>query len=432
MSWKVKFKKELYDELHQYLFEVAPSENGCFLLANHIGNILFVTDIIYPSERDWLNIGEDMCVSSSNYLSFAANKADNENKALIFVHSHPREFHPSTFSRIDVVSNEKMFENLSELVENPLSSLVFSKQGIHGTVYWDSVHHDISDYSIIGRTLDFNLDTSMEQKSIDEEELNRQLLFMKQSAAQNLASLNIAIVGLGGIGSPLAVMLSKMGVQNMTFFDNDEVEVHNLPRIQGASKSSIGRHKAVVVKDFIESFSDAAIDVQLKMISDADELMDFDLIFGCVDNHTARDTMNKASYMYAIPYIDSACAIPLNEKGEVEQSVVAVNTVTPDSACLWCSQMLNAIQIMEESLTEEELKQRVVDGYTLDVGKAPSVICLTSAVASMAINRMLNLLGVYSDEYSDRVIIDFNSTLLNESNFEKSKKCTCTTQSAFK
>ncbi len=280
--------------------------------------------------------------------------------------------------------------------------------------------------------MDFHLDVNLEGKAIDEDELNRQLLFMKKSGVQNLTNLNIAIVGLGGIGSPLAVMLAKMGVLKMTFFDGDKVEIHNLPRIHGASRSSIGQYKAVVVKDFIESFSRATIGIKLKMISDADELMGYDFIFGCVDNHTARDIMNRASYTYAIPYVDSACAIPLNEIGNVEQSVVALNTVMPSSACLWCSQTLNAIQIMEESLSEEELEQRRIDGYILDVDEAPSVICLTSAVASMAINRMLNLLGVYSDEYPDRVIFDFDSTLLNESNFDKSEKCRCTLDNAFK
>lgn len=432
MSWKVKFQRELYDELHQYLFEVSPSENGCFLLANHDGEMLFVTDIIYPNEECWLNIGEDMCVPSSLYLSYAANKADNEDKALIFVHSHPRDFHPSTFSYIDEISNEKMFYNLAELVEKPLASLVFSQKGIHGTVFWESINHEIHDYSIIGRTLKFNLDAGIDEQTINEDELNRQLLFMKKSGVQSLSNLNVGIVGLGGIGSPLAVMLAKMGVQNMNFIDGDEVEIHNLPRIQGANHSSIGKHKATVVKEFIQTFSDASIVVQLKMLTNAEDLSQFDLIFGCVDNHTARDIMNKASYQFAIPYLDSACAIPLNDDGEVEQSVVALNTVMPSSACLWCSKTLNAIQIMEESLSEEELEQRIKDGYTSDVREAPSVICLTSAVASIAVNRMLNLLGIYSDEYPDRVVLDFDSTLLNESSFEKSDKCGCTKHNAFK
>lgn len=432
MSWKVKFQRELYDELHQYLFEVSPSENGCFLLANHVGEKLFVTDIIYPKDECWLNIGEDMCVPSSVYLSHAASTADNEDKALIFVHSHPRDFHPSTFSYIDVVSNEKMFHNLTELVEKPLASLVFSQKGIHGTVFWESINHEIHDYSILGRTLEFNLDAGLEVHSINEYEFNRQLLFMKKSGVRSLSNLNIGIVGLGGIGSPLAVMLAKMGVKKMTFFDGDEVEVHNLPRIQGANHLSIGKHKAEVVRGFVQSFSDSDIDVRLNMLTSPEELMHFDLVFGCVDNHSARDIMNKACYLFAIPYIDSACAIPLNDNGEVEQSVIALNTVLPSSACLWCSKTLSALQIMEESLSEEELEQRIKDGYTRDIREAPSVICLTSAVASFAINRMLNLIGVYSDLYPDRAILDFDSTLLNESNFEKSEKCRCTKQNAFR
>ncbi|MEQ9187715.1 MAG: ThiF family adenylyltransferase [Cryomorphaceae bacterium] len=431
MNWKVKFQRGKYDELHQYLFDVSPSENGCFLLANSTGKLLLITSIIYPKEDNWLDIGEGRCVPSSAYLSYAANKADQEGKALLFVHSHPRDFHPSTFSAIDVISNEKMFRNLTEIVEKPLASLVFSTKGIHGVVYANSEYQTISDYSILGRTIDFNLDTIREQGEFDEDELSRQILFMKKSGVECLTNLNIAIIGLGGIGSPLAVMLAKMGVKRMSFFDGDRVEKHNLPRIHGATKSSTGSYKAKVVKDFIMTFSDAEILVNLKMLNHPNELESFDLIFGCVDNHSARDIMNTASFKYAIPLIDSACAIPQNDNGKVEQSVMVVNTVMPGSACLWCSKTLNAIKIMEDSLSQDELAQRQKDGYLMKVTEAPSVISLTSAVASMAINRMLNLIGIYSDTYSNRVVFDFSSTLLNESSFKKSEKCVCSTKNAF-
>jgi hypothetical protein len=432
MNWKIKFQSRKYDELYYYLFNVSPSENGCFLLANSTDKLLFITSIIYPKEDYWLDIGEGRCVPSSRYLSYAANKADQEGKALLFVHSHPRDFHPSTFSAIDVISNDKMFKNLAELVEKPLASLVFSTKGIHGVVYTNSEYQAISDYSVLGRTIDFKLDTKLEQGAFDEDELNRQILFMKKSGVESLTNLSIAIIGLGGIGSPLAVMLAKMGVKCMSLFDGDKVEKHNIPRIHGASKRSIGHYKANVVKDYIKTFSDAEILVNLKMLNHPNELESFDLIFGGVDNHSARDIMNTASFKYAIPLIDSACAIPQNEDGKVEQSVMVVNTVMPESACLWCSKTLDAIKIMEGSLSDDELAQREKDGYLMQVTEAPSVISLTSAVASMAINRMMNLIGIYSDTYSDRVVFDFCSTLLNETSFKKSEKCVCSTKSAFK
>lgn len=430
-SWKIKFKKNLYEELEKYLFGTSPKENGCFLLAKHIDNILFVTDICYPDDQNWLKIDEDSCIPAPAYISKSISRADDENKAIIFVHTHPKSNHPSTFSYIDIVSNESMFKNLSELIDSPISSLVFSRKGIHGTVFWKSTNFSISDYSIVGRTIEKKLDADIEVKNLDRNLFDRQVLFMKESGIQKIANINIAIVGLGGIGSPLAVMLAKMGVQKITFFDADKVERHNLPRILGANKSSIGKYKAIVVKDFIKTFADIKIEVHSNMIKEPGELKEFDLIFGCVDNHTTRDILNSAAILYAIPLIDSGCAIPLNENGKVEHSVQAVSTVMPDTACLWCSKVINAVTIMEEGLSDTEIEKRIKDGYTLDVNNAPSVICLTNSVASFAINRMLNILGIYSDQYPDRVILDYNSTEFSELNFKKSKKCTCTTNNPF-
>ncbi|MFA5103544.1 MAG: ThiF family adenylyltransferase, partial [Candidatus Thermoplasmatota archaeon] len=40
---------------------------------------------------------------------------------------------------------------------------------------------------------------------------------------------HVTIIGAGGIGSPTALAISKMGVEKITIFDNDIVEKHNLP-----------------------------------------------------------------------------------------------------------------------------------------------------------------------------------------------------------
>lgn len=40
---------------------------------------------------------------------------------------------------------------------------------------------------------------------------------------------NVTIIGVGGIGSPTALALSKMGVEKITVYDDDMVEKHNLP-----------------------------------------------------------------------------------------------------------------------------------------------------------------------------------------------------------
>jgi len=70
---------------------------------------------------------------------------------------------------------------------------------------------------------------------------------------EDLASLRVNIIGAGGIGSPTALALAKMGVEHLTVFDPDTVELHNLPN-QVFRFEDLGRAKvealAAICRDF--------------------------------------------------------------------------------------------------------------------------------------------------------------------------------------
>lgn len=245
-NWKIKFEEGLFNELNDYLFSNSPDENGCFLLGESKDKIMFITDIIYPESEEWIQRGEDMCVPSPRYIVHASVIADNNESSLIFVHSHPRDYHPSSFSFIDEVSNKKLFESLSDVISKPLGSFVFSRKGIHGVIFNTGVQEVISAFVSYGNRILFIPDSESDFNKVDKNEFDRQIRFMGEGN-NILSNINIAVIGLGGIGSPLAVMLAKMGVQNMSFFDHDKIEKHNLPRILGADKTSLGVYKVEVV-----------------------------------------------------------------------------------------------------------------------------------------------------------------------------------------
>ena len=56
-------------------------------------------------------------------------------------------------------------------------------------------------------------------------DLTRQLdIFSGQALATP-----ITVIGAGGIGAPTVLFLAKMGMQNLTVWDDDTIEEHNLP-----------------------------------------------------------------------------------------------------------------------------------------------------------------------------------------------------------
>ena len=68
---------------------------------------------------------------------------------------------------------------------------------------------------------------------ITKEELERELVNRCGSiAVKRLQQARVAVVGLGGLGSNIAIMLTRMGVGHLHLIDFDRVDVSNLHRQQ--------------------------------------------------------------------------------------------------------------------------------------------------------------------------------------------------------
>ena len=68
----------------------------------------------------------------------------------------------------------------------------------------------------------------------------------------------IHIVGAGGIGSPTALALAKMGCADITVYDPDTIEAHNVPN-QLYSPADTGRPKAEALAALIQQQAGLAI-----------------------------------------------------------------------------------------------------------------------------------------------------------------------------
>lgn len=66
------------------------------------------------------------------------------------------------------------------------------------------------------------------------------------------------LIGAGGIGSPIAFTLAKMGVTDLTIWDDDKIESHNLPN-QFYKLRQLGEGKAVSLAANIKEFADLTV-----------------------------------------------------------------------------------------------------------------------------------------------------------------------------
>ena len=64
----------------------------------------------------------------------------------------------------------------------------------------------------------------------------------------------VNIIGSGAVGSWVALSLAKMGIENMTIYDFDEVGMHNLPN-QCFTLRDINKNKALSIRNLIHLFT---------------------------------------------------------------------------------------------------------------------------------------------------------------------------------
>ena len=128
-------------------------------------------------------------------------------------------------------------------------------------------------------------------------------------AFERIRNGKVAIVGVGGVGSNVAVMLTAAGIGSIILVDEDNVEESNLVRQVFYESVDCGKTKKVVaLKHFLNKFSPYtevyAIDHYVQTITDAEKyLHDVDVIIQTAD--TPRGVINRIINDYST---NSGCA----------------------------------------------------------------------------------------------------------------------------
>lgn len=125
-----------------------------------------------------------------------------------------------------------------------------------------------------------------------------------------LAQSHALIIGLGGLGSPVAMYLASAGVGQLTLVDFDEVDESNLQRQVIHNESRVGLNKAESAAQSLRQLNHTT---QLNVIThqlDADELAQqidqADIVLDCSDNFDTRFALNQACFKAQKPLVSGA------------------------------------------------------------------------------------------------------------------------------
>lgn len=171
----------------------------------------------------------------------------------------------------------------------------------------------------------------------DEELLrySRQILLQQVDVDGQLKLKNsrVLIVGLGGLGSPVALYLAAAGVGELHVADFDTVDLTNLQRQIVHDTSSVGQSK---VDSALRRLG--AINPEIKLVAhrsalDTDSLADavaaVDLVLDCCDNFGTREAVNKACVAARKPLVSGAAI-------RLEGQLSVFDSRQPTSPCYHC------------------------------------------------------------------------------------------------
>ncbi|MDO4648889.1 MAG: ThiF family adenylyltransferase [Eubacteriales bacterium] len=85
---------------------------------------------------------------------------------------------------------------------------------------------------------------------------SRMEMLLGAKEADQLARARIAVFGLGGVGSYIVETLARCGVGCLTLVDGDSIDITDINRQLFAFRSTVGRSKVEVAKEYIRDIDD--------------------------------------------------------------------------------------------------------------------------------------------------------------------------------
>ncbi len=153
------------------------------------------------------------------------------------------------------------------------------------------------------------------------------------SGQSTLLTSHALIVGMGGLGSPVALYLTAAGIGELTLCDYDRVDLSNLQRQVLHTTADIGELKTESATASLKAINPDVTINTIDYFADEAELKKIaksaDIILDCTDNFETRFGLNRISRETSTPLVSGAAI-------RWEGQVTAFDPNQEDSPCYHC------------------------------------------------------------------------------------------------
>lgn len=425
----------LLQKLFSHLFPGDYDEHGAVIvagIAETSGSIkLLAREILLAQD------GQEYIPGKFGYRAltakFVAEKSGycaDQSLCYLAVHCHGG-YDTVSFSQDDIDSHERGYPALLDITNGgPVGAIVFAQNAVAGDIWFRDKRYELDYVTVIGskiRKIQSNQFSKPQKYKNTKYDRNSRLF--GDIGQEILSKLKVGIVGLGGGGSIINELISRLGIGSIVAIDFDRIELSNLPRVVGATEkdalANLTLSKNPFLRNLGNKFSKRKVHIAERVAKAANpkinyeavvgnildertakKLVDADFIFLATDNIQSRLVFNALVHQYLIPGAQIGIKPVLNKSKEIEHIQIASRLVLPfpNGGCLNCNNLIPPMQLAIEGLPE---KERLKRQYIEDIAE-PSVITLNAISAARVTNDLMMLFtGLYKENTNLAHLMEF-------------------------
>lgn len=154
-----------------------------------------------------------------------------------------------------------------------------------------------------------------------------------EAGQEKLLAARVLIVGMGGLGSPVAMYLAASGVGHLVLSDFDIVELSNLQRQIIHHSDDVGENKVesarAAIRDLNPDIRVSALPWALQDEELAHEVDQADVVIDACDNFESRFDLNAVCWRLQTPLVSAAAM-------RMDGQVTVFDPRDPESPCYRC------------------------------------------------------------------------------------------------
>jgi len=270
----------------------------------------------------------------------------------------------------------------------------------------DTTLSDGDDVSILPAVAGGSSGTGEGVSDLSEKELDRysRQVMLEEIGYQGqlkLKQARVCIVGVGGLGNPIATRLTAMGVGKIRIVDRDVIELSNLHRQTMFNEDDVGQVKVETAAKKLRKLNADIIIEELPV--SINDYTAFDVVDGCdvvidaLDSVNARYSLNKACIEKKIPFVTGAAV------GVTGQSF----TILPnETACYHC---------LFPALDEDSMPTCSIEGVH------PSIL---SIIGGIEVSEAVKIITGKQPSLKDKVLhVDLENLVFNFTKVSRVQEC---------